>query len=133
MGHFLSDLNIFSTAFLIALIWSRSNVQRHTQTHTKSKDSTGRFFSCIKSNSLKDNPSRKRFYVCLVSMFVLCQFLSCVHVCKLCPCLPNTVYVQVDKLEVSDETRTKEAETNNQQPLVLGECRHQVDTIAICS
>lgn len=29
--------------------------------------------------------------------------------------------LKVDKLEVSDETRTKEAETNNQQPLVLGE------------
>lgn len=28
---------------------------------------------------------------------------------------------KVDKLEVSDETRTKEAETNNQQPLVLGD------------
>merc|ERR1712187_18933 len=28
---------------------------------------------------------------------------------------------KVDKLEVSDETRTKEAENNNQQPLVLGE------------
>jgi len=28
---------------------------------------------------------------------------------------------KVDKLEVSDETRAKEAETNNQQPLVLGE------------
>ena len=47
--------------------------------------------------------------------------MSCVHFCFVSiRCLSNTVYVQVDKLEVSDETRTKEAETNNQQPLVLG-------------
>ena len=34
--------------------------------------------------------------------------------------LKTILPLQVDKLEVSDETRTKEAETNNQQPLVLG-------------